>query len=320
MLILLDSNVWRYVLDANASVKLQLAAAKSRHRIAIAPAVLYEALRMKAPALRARLSEVMTRPAWQRLMPEAYSESLELKDEIGRLHPEWLREKADVTLYKQIRSDWRKASGGFWSRAREAPHLEHSHIMTLEGISVVSARDQARKRREKYMGKEPARFQDLRLQSLQVQLTGPHPGWSGEPVEAWRVGSWLHMTHQLTDDSSAHAEWLTGEVDLQVAMFDLAGWTRFWLHEVEAQRLPRMWLRWAMEHMQSFQKVTDGTPVDAQIASHAMDVDLIVSADSRFVAMCQRCQQDAPFKTAGAAAVPSGQAGVEELLNLVVTH
>lgn len=64
MLILLDSNIWRYIADANAAGALQAAVAKARHRIVIAPAVLYEALRMRDAPLRRQLAEIMTRPAW----------------------------------------------------------------------------------------------------------------------------------------------------------------------------------------------------------------------------------------------------------------
>lgn len=56
MTILLDSNVWRYIVDANATAKVLQAALKSSHRIAIAPAVVYEALRTENPAIPTRAS------------------------------------------------------------------------------------------------------------------------------------------------------------------------------------------------------------------------------------------------------------------------
>lgn len=316
MLILLDSNVWRYIADAEAAGALQSAAAKTRNRIVIAPAVLYETLRMRDATLRRRLAEIMTRPAWHRLMPDAYSESEEIGAEVRRLRPEWLREYPDLGWYRRIRSDWKKSNGGFWSRARHTPDTEHRHIGALDGGTIERARANARRQRQGISDKDRPML-GKPLNTVMGRPAGPEMGWDGEAVEAWRLHAWSFMTSSLGEEGSAHHEWLSGEVDLRFALFRAASWTRFWFYDVDAQHLPRMWLRWSMEFMQSFQKVTDGTPVDAQIASYATEVDLIVSADTRFVEMCKRCQREAPFKVADATSLVGGDAGVEELFEML---
>src|SRR5436309_617381 len=105
MRVLLDSNIWRYLVDADAIARLQAITRRTNIRILVAPAVLYEALRLRDEELRRRLVTAMTLPAWRRLMPEAYSESNEFKDEVRRLRPQWLRQKADLAWYRRLYFD-----------------------------------------------------------------------------------------------------------------------------------------------------------------------------------------------------------------------
>lgn len=249
-------------------------------------------------------------------MPDAYSECDEIKAEMRRLRPEWLLEHPNLGWYKRIRSDWKKANGGFWSRARHAPDTEHGYIAALDGDTIERARANARRQRQGTSDKDRTTLCQP-LSTVMGRPAGPAAGWDGHAVEAWRLQAWSFMTSSLGEEGSAYHDWLSGEIDLRFAMFGAADWTRFWFYDVGAPQLPRMWLRWSMEFMQSFHKVTDGTPVDAQIASYATDVDLIVSADSRFVAMCERCRREAPFKVADATSVGGGNAGVEELFDLI---
>ena len=60
--ILLDSNVWRYFVDADALPELLKVTRASRHIVVIAPAVLYEAVRTQDVAIRDQLLAAMTLP------------------------------------------------------------------------------------------------------------------------------------------------------------------------------------------------------------------------------------------------------------------
>ena len=313
MRVLLDSNVWRYIADADAAGRLQALARKRGHRIAIAPPVIYEALRMQDATLRRHLCEVMTRPAWDRLMPDAYSEAVEFKQEVRRLRPAWVRETPDLMYFKRLRSDWRKPTGGFWSRARQMPEREHEKLSALDGDMMPCARANAARQRKGIADSDRAVL-DTSLDAIVGQPSESVDGWDGEPVSIWRLHAWSFMTEALQNTASPHYEWLSGEVDLTLALFRSGDWTRFWFYEVEANRLPRFWLRSAFEFMQSFYKVTDGTPVDAQLGSYAVEADVVVSADRRFTAMCQRCQHEAPFRVGDVLKVGGGRTGVEELL------
>jgi len=85
--VLLDRNVWRYLIDLDALETVYRAAKGANGIILACPAVLYEMLRLEDAPLRQRLVKAICRSRWVRMMPEAFEESEDFRAEIGRLHP-----------------------------------------------------------------------------------------------------------------------------------------------------------------------------------------------------------------------------------------
>jgi predicted nucleic acid-binding protein len=85
--VLLDTNIWRYVVNIGSQGALLRIARDGLYDVQIAPAVLHETLRLKNASLRATLVRLMTNSRFHRLMPEAYSESMEILREIERIRP-----------------------------------------------------------------------------------------------------------------------------------------------------------------------------------------------------------------------------------------
>lgn len=310
MTILLDSNVWRYIVDANATAKVLQAALKSSHRIAIAPAVVYEALRTENPAIRHALVSAMTLSHWKRLMPEAYSEAYELKVELQRLRSPWLRHPKDLTLYKRLRHDWIRSRGGFWDRVRIDADGERRRI---DGPLLELARADAQVGREE--GKlMPPQWQSARLTELVASPQSPISGWMGEPVELWRLNALTSFQLAMSLDDHPYRDWLNGEVSLDVMMFQSKELTRFWLYDADTQRMQRCWLRSAFEFQQRFHKITDGTPADSQLSTYLVDVDVMLSADKNFVRFAERCRQEAPFLMGCSTLVPGGEDAVDAVI------
>ena len=71
--VLLDSNLWRYIIDAGFQGRLLRVARHGNVILQIAPAIMFEALRLRDIPLRNRLVGLMTNRSFHRLMPEAYS-------------------------------------------------------------------------------------------------------------------------------------------------------------------------------------------------------------------------------------------------------
>ncbi len=309
MRILLDSNVWRYIVDADAVGPVQRAARTSRNSIVVAPAVLFEAAHTGDPALRDALLLAMARPAWKRLMPEAYSEAEEVKGEVRRLRPEWLRRQPDLTMFKRIRYDWIRSHGGLWDRIRDDAEMLQRHDKGM----LQRARDQAQALRDEARSWSP-KWRTATLTKTMGSPSRPQPGWNGQPVEAWRFDGMNVFTTAVTTPGHPMIDWLGSEVEIELMLSQSASLVKFWLHEVELRRMPRHWLRWAFEFLQRLHRVTAGTPADAQLGTYLVDADLMLSADKVLVGIADRCRRDAPFAVAESRLVAGAAGAVASVL------
>jgi hypothetical protein len=314
-LVLLDTNVWGYIAAESAVNAVRTAALRRGVRIQIAPSALYEALRTSDPLMRERIVHVMTDPAWVRLMPDVRDEAVEFLHEVRRLRPQWIVARPQRTWVRQLQNDWTRPVGGFWDRARNTPELEASRLASLEGDIITRARRQAKKARE---DTRAAGWTYERISLLKIRATPgwPLPGWDQDEVEEWRLSALVVTSSviQSRDESHPFIDWLGNEVDLAKARTSPVDWNRLWLYEVDANRMPRHWLRWAFERLQSLKKVTDGTPCDAQLATYLTQCDWFITADQNFADMLRRVREEAPFDVALAKLVPGGPGGVESLL------
>lgn len=310
--ILLDSNVWRYILDAGALPDLHRAARSSRHDVLISPAVLFEAAHSADQKLRDGLLAAMTLPTWKRLMPEAYWEAEELKREVRRLRPEWFRLRPDLTLFKRVRHDWIRSKGGLWDRiASEADLLCESDAQMLR-----RARAQAYELREQARD-WPSNLESTPLTKIMAVLPQSNSGWSGMPVEPWRIDALNVFEVALNTAGHPSIDWVSGELDTQLMLYQYEELTQFWLHGVDLASMPRHWLRWAFEFLQRLRRVTDGSPVDTQLGTYMVDADFFVSADKTLIWIASQCRRDAPFKLAEPVKVLAGDSAASEVIRLL---
>lgn len=310
--ILLDSNVWRYIVDADAVVEVKRAARKSKNRLCVPPSVLYEALVTGDVDLRQRLVCSMTEPEWLRLMPEAFEEAAEIRIEIERLRPQWIRTTADLNLFRRVRYDWKRRNGGFWDRVRNDPERERrlaidDDVLDSARLEAISARDEARTFNPEWQ-RQP-------LTGLRGAVHAPVAGWNGKEVDWWRWNSLLSFQFALTRRHHPYNEWLNWKINLDLISFDNESLTRFWLHEAEEAKVPRQWLRSAFDFQQRFRKVNAGTPADNQLGTYLVDVDLFLSADNNMVHFAKRCRSEGPFQIAKSTLVPAGDKAVTSVLH-----
>lgn len=314
-LALLDANVWRYFVDADADDVLRRRSIATKVAVAIAPAVLYEALRTSSAALRARLVALMTQAVWHRLMPEAYDESVELLEEIRRLRPEWLASKPDFQAFGRLRYDWRRDKRGFWDRARKDRDAEAARIFQLESDMLPRASANAQEARARF-GEGGWHFESVDLRRVTVRQVDATGKPVGEEVEPWRLASHYYYTAALLGGSGAHHDWLSPMVELDRALLE-PGWQRFWLREAEVTHLPRAWIRWACELLFTLRKVTHGTPCDTQLATYLVAVTHFVTSDRAFADVVAKCRSSAPVHLAEVFLVPAGHECVEAVLDIL---
>ncbi len=295
--VLLDTNVWGYLSDHNAGDTLLRTVVSENLEIVVSPGVAYEALRMPVPSIRNAQIKLLTSERWSRLMPEAYSESMELLGAIRRLRPHWLVPEPNLTRFYAHRRDWSRKRHGFWYRARNQTERESQHLKTLEGPVLDVAREHARAARKNMQASDFP--ENAPLNDLRAMLSRPTPGWDGDKVEVWRLAGWHSATQfGFADPTHPYRDWLFPFIDATAIALQPASWLRFWLYEIDAKAMPKFWLRWAFEHLQQFATFTSGTPGDAQLSTYLSEADLFVSADRNFIRFVDRCRLFAPCKVA----------------------
>lgn len=316
MRILLDTNVWRYLADTDVKHKLFQVASRSNMRICIAPAIVIETLRMSDVQTRNKIIEVQTRSCWHRLMPDSFLQCEDVKREMIRAHPEWELKSKNLNLFRSLRYDWLRTKGGFWEKVRNSPEKVAKDYNRQDSEKLAVARFQSREIRRTLSEKGGRMFDSPSLRE-----------WSGSwrnaiddelvKTDAWRVFALTVWSNMLSEETVLK-QWLGCEINVELlTSYGALDFIGFWQAEAREDRVPREWIRAVVYGIQSERKVTDGNPTDSAIATHAVDVDLIVSADKNFVAMLNRIQDDAPCKTAYGVLVQAGRACIDELLHLI---
>jgi hypothetical protein len=316
MRILLDTNIWRYLVDAGLGDKLFQVSRKSNLKIVIAPAIVIETLRMSDITTKRKIIELQTRGSWDRLMPDAFLECEDVKREMIRVHPEWELKSKNISLFRKLRYDWIREKGGFWEKVRMDPQKIAEQYKRQDSSDLEKVRNLSREMRQSVSERGTPMINTTSIKdwkgSWRNLLTGKEV-----VADAWRVYSELIWGNMLTRES-AFRQWLGCEIDIDFLLsYGASEFVRFWQSEAIAENVPRAWVRAVIYGMQSERKVTDGNPTDSAISIHALDVDLIVSADKNFIAMLNWLQDGAPFKTAHGILVGAGNAGVEELLHIL---
>jgi hypothetical protein len=297
--ILVDTNVWRYLVDLDGLETVYRAAKEADGQILACPAVLYEMLRFEDAPLRRRLVKAICRARWVRMMPEAFEESSEFRAEIARLRPSWLLSMPDFPEYNKLYNDWNGSRGAWW-RARTNPTQASETLRAVEGDELQLGRIQAFERRSD-IGKI-AKFETVRLDKWTTTFPLKPPGWDGNPVETWRVETMGYYIDSLltrkTDQSDAPREWLKPWINIAAMQNDLSSFAKLFLYETDASHFPRSWLRWALRTLQATRKTSPGTPVDNQIGSYLVDADFLLTADKVFAAIVQRVAKEAVVQVA----------------------
>lgn len=309
-----DTNVWAYLVDADALEELRMATKRHGVGIVACPAVVYEGLRLPDPRERAKRATALAMRSWIRTMPEAYLESLELRGEVGRLRPDWLIRHPDpvrVQKYRRNERDWR---GDFWTRVRRRPDDMARWIGGKERLDV--ARDHAKRVRREALASD-ATFETLDLGSREVRYTLAGGPWGSDEVERWRVLAARSWEQDLiVSPLETFGDWLLPWLDPSRMWSDAQSLTQFW-REVATENMPRAWIRWAMAEVQAHRKVTAGTPGDNQIATYLPDFDLFVTSDKALAECVHAIRPVAPVPVADAVVLPAGADAVRTLLSLV---
>jgi hypothetical protein len=314
--VLLDTNVWSYVIDSGASGELLRAVRDSSKDVQIAPAVVYETLRMSNVALRDARIKLMTNRRFKRLMPEAYSESMEILREIERVRPEWLSATPDLNYFTQARADWQRKLNGFWVRCEKYPAGEAAWLASVgDSQKLDAARAQTKNARQEMQSS--GWKSNPPMDKTLAGYSEPLRGWRGDMVEAWRWDSWSGLSYALGTVGNAYRDWIAPFLGTGIKLLDSAEWVEFWLYEASKENLPRQWLRWGHEFSQRFRSVTPGSPGDVQLSTYFVETDMVISGDGALLDILEQCRPYAPCQLPKGLRISSGAPGVHQLLEVL---
>lgn len=314
--VLIDSNVWRSLVDSNRVEDLYRLVRRTPVAVAVAPAILQEAMRTGDPAVRRLLLKAICRGAWTRLMPTVFEESVELLAAIRNHRPQWLLASPDLRSLRAAQLDW-QSDRGAWFRARAEPKAASILLMEVGDDLLQQARSESLAMRQEMLGAKDPKIDVHRLRCRSEEIEG----WGSQVFECWRLSGadswWFGLFEaQIHDDDvqAAQRDWLEPYVDLQLLQASRADWNRFWLLDAEACKMPRHWLRWVMMLKQSRRKTTPGTPADNLISGNLLDCDFVVSSDRGFMELVDEVKRETSLDIATPWQVRSGDSGVGEAL------
>ncbi|MGN7251921.1 hypothetical protein [Arthrobacter sp. SAFR-014] len=310
---MLDSNVWRYLVDADGVEQVRRAA-KSRVQIVACPAVAFEALRGNDAVVRRKLAKAMTEGAWTRLMPEAYTEAAELHQAISKHRPDWLLPSPDMRQWYRLQSDWKH---GWWQRARHDVAGEAERINSLDHGRLQAARAASEFLRQDALT-NGVTFEKINFDQ-RVSFQVPRDGWDGLPFDAWRAEGMFNWWEELFPrrHSSAYFEWMTPRLKVDLIATQRAEWVTFWTRDASVNDLPRQWIRWALNYAQRTRKTTPGTAVDNQIGVYMADCDYFVTSDKALIDCIDKIRDVSPVPLASCRRLPGGPGAVPALLNVI---
>lgn len=206
-----DTNVWAYLVEADAVERVRIAARDAKVNVVACPAVLYECLRVKQPKLRKARMTALTRQSWSRPMPEAFLEAEDLRAEITRARPHWLAGVPNLAKWRKLQADWQH---GTWRRARTQIEFMARAIDERRPSELDRARaeSKAARRQAQELGHT---ISSLRLDRAEAWYPHPVPGWDGEKFEAWRAGGEARWWRDLVGTPHpAMLDWLGPWLDL----------------------------------------------------------------------------------------------------------
>lgn len=332
--LLLDTNLWSYVGDAGAGPDLYARLGARGILVVLTPGMLTELARNPNVELSSKHVEAMLSGHRIQLASEAELLCSEIASEIARLRPDWLLPHPDAAATREYSRFWTKE---LWRFARRDWPFLVSHLRERGNDDEDAEANMAAQRLNKDAWLSSG--VKLELNDLWIHINEDAPAWvrivwpPSERVEAWRGQMWMTFRTELRDFLSAEAQcnpdawklagrtwadWLRATVDIDRMILDHKGFADFWLREVDASRMTRTWLLWAVNTLQLKVKLGSGNAGDAQHAQHLVDADLFLTADARYANVLRSVAVLAPRAVAEIRRVPAGRDDiVDKILDAV---
>jgi hypothetical protein len=302
MRVILDTNLWSSIRDEQTGRAFDALMDSRGLRVVVPPSTLTEVVRIPVAEARQQVIHALATGKRDRLPTEAESECMEVVCEVRRVRVQWMRTIPYTGRTWSLNNFWTKR---IWREALRDSQRLHDYEMRQTPLRDYLV-DHQKKDRDSFLQSD---FEVGSFTGLMIAADANVPnsylaGWSGEPVEFWRIQLRDLYWHQLgvivgraalTHEDTTTADWVGAYVNLSELRSDREEFTRFWLEDVDISNVPRNWLRCAVRAAQTYYKITPGNPADEQHSSYLFDCDLFLSADSRYISTLRFVRDSAPF-------------------------
>ena len=305
MRLILDTNLWSSIRDKGAERAFDALMDARGLRVVVPPSTLMEVVRIPVAEARQQVIHALATGKRHRLPTEAESESMEVISEIRRTRVQWMRTIPLTGRVWSLNNFW---TNRVWREALHDSQRMHDYEMRQAPVRDYLIDTQKRDRNSFLQSDfKIGPLTGLVVKADQNTSETYFGGWSGEPVEFWRILLRDLHWHQLgvvvdraavTREDTTTADWVGAYVDLSSLRNDRADFTRFWIEDISVSNIPRNWLRCAVRVAQSYYKITSGNPADEQHSAYLVDCDLFLSADNRYISKLNFIRDSAPFSFA----------------------
>jgi hypothetical protein len=276
MRIYFDTNVYSTLYKTGGVQIVRRGLASKGFQVVASDVNLIEMYAIPDEAERKAEISALTRIAGEYLRaPKSWGQAREVRNEIGRTHPEWVRRfgpTRDVRWFlKQHREYWTEARrGDLPPAAAFARYRRDAEQGTLQSRSFQKE-------------VRSARLEDAK-QLVVTSVGSSYVGAAADDPEIfWRVlalGVWHSALMKRAPASRDYHDWIAPFVKLSA--IDERALARFWLVEVEPDSVPLNRIASLVSFYQTDSQITHGNGQDQNHACMAVDVDRFVTADRAF--------------------------------------
>jgi hypothetical protein len=287
----LDTNVYAHARESGQQEALTRWLTGAGHRVVLSDVLLGEAIAIPDPEFRDARLRFLAQLPWRKTRALGYLQAMEFVGEVRRVRPQWRRlPVGDLAMVNKLR----EAQDKGWRILRRVPERLIDHIGNFRDIEEQAIRGSR-------VGQKTMRDTLLSGYTLTSELV---LGSSHIPVrrldladedDFCRVESafawYAAMVQELltVSDYRNHAEPYVDPRKLSEADF-----ARFWVDDVDLQRMPRGLATSIVIHAQLSSKIAHGNAADSRHAGYLTDADLFITEDQAFHAALQRVAQRVP--------------------------
>jgi len=227
------------------------------------------------------------------LHSDSYATALEVRNEMHRLHPEWMTLAPDLRELNALIHHRQELYG----RLQDHPALEFDPAYAATVREAVGSLKLAQQERRRLLLTMPELT--LELSTVGGEASSSQLEWFNSLPEGdkyWRNRSRSVWRSALLGEPAMrdYADWLGPYVN---GVPPEPAWSEFWLFEAKVENVRRDQTIEVCNHYQASERVGAGNAIDMLLSVHLLDSDAVVTADVPFYRiLCRVVESHGPFR------------------------